>query len=152
MNLFNKVILWHGSDNPDLQLTPETIGPDGLHVGTREQAMMRNSKALYEIEFMPGQTRRTQDCPDKAKWRIKIRSAIRGPYDTIVYLNRFEGMTSERVEILAQSGDLSKLDSCSDVIAKKLFPEARDSYLLLPGTPFRVKSRTIPTKAKRGTS
>ncbi|AWE88943.1 hypothetical protein CSC28_7041 (plasmid) [Pseudomonas paraeruginosa] len=50
--------------------------------------------------------------------------------DAIVYLNRYEGLTTEVIERLSASGDLSRLDDMTDAQFRKVVPEARDSYIV----------------------
>lgn len=72
--------------------------------------------------------------------RKKVQRLKRAGYDGAVYLNRYEGITTEMIDRLAGLGDLSKLDSCSDAVFRKLVPEADDSYAIFDPEYCRVVS------------
>lgn len=63
-------------------------------------------------------------------WKAKIRQAKAAGKDGIVYLNRYEGMSSELIDRLQQNGLLDKLDGMSDAQFRKAVPEAQDSYIV----------------------
>ncbi|MDF8364705.1 hypothetical protein [Achromobacter anxifer] len=63
-------------------------------------------------------------------WKDKIRRAKASGKDGIVYLNRYEGMTTAIIERLSKSGHLNGLDDLTDAAFKRLVPEAKDSYIV----------------------
>lgn len=121
--------LWHGSKQFIEQMDPEKTIDGGVHLGTHAQASMRNNTYLYEIQVTFSNVKRIKDQP--LGMRHQIDKARKAGYDALVYLNRYEGMTNERIEALAKSGDLPRLDNLSDREFSKLVPEAADSYVLL---------------------
>ncbi|CUJ69257.1 Uncharacterised protein [Achromobacter sp. 2789STDY5608633] len=63
-------------------------------------------------------------------WKDKIQRAKAAGKDGIVYLNRYEGMTTAIIDRLSKSGHLNGLDDLSDAAFKRLVPEAQDSYIV----------------------
>lgn len=123
-----RLTLWHGSDRPISRFTGR--GPDrALHLGTRAQAEMRNAAFLHEVEIEVTRVRRSRD--PGGDWSGRVRAARTAGADAIVYLNRYEGVTSEVITRLAGAGRLSDLDRMSDKAFRALVPEARDSWVLL---------------------
>jgi hypothetical protein len=120
-----KLTLFHSSK----EALDRFSGP--LHIGTREQATMRRASYLHEIEVDVGKTRRMRDNGQLESEHAKLREAIRKGFDSIVYLNRYEGMSTERIEALATTGHLSRLDQMSDAEFRKHVPEAQDSFIIL---------------------
>jgi hypothetical protein len=135
------IILWHGSNRPMGRFEP-TRGPDGaLHLGTRTQAGMRNSAFLHEVEV---EIQRVLRCRDRGgDWAGRVRHARAEGLDAIVYLNRYEGVSSATIERLALHGRLAGLDSLPDQAFRRLVPEAEDSYILLHPERARIL-RIIP--------
>lgn len=119
-----KTILYHGSDKLDFQLK------DNVHLGTKEQANMRNNKNVtaYITDLKPSDFSRSKDTG--GDWDVKIKTAKKSGKKGIVYLNRYEGMTTGKIQDLDKRGLLDKLDSMSDTEFKKYVPEAKDSYII----------------------
>lgn len=101
---------------------------EGIHFGTRDQAMMRASQFLHEVELRCQAPRRVMDRQD---WGKTATGERRRGIDALVYLNRWEGMSTERVMDLAHKGYLDRLDRVSDAKFRELVPEAEDSLLVL---------------------
>lgn len=119
-----EIILYHGSDNPNFELK------DNIHLGSKEQANMRNNKNVtaYTTNIKPSELSRSKDAG--GQWNNKIKVAKKSGKKGIVYLNRYEGITTERIQELDKLGLLDKLDSMSDAEFKKYVPEAKDSYII----------------------
>lgn len=129
--------LWHGSTRFTTALRPGSTQDGGLHVGTREQASMRNSAVLYLVHASPNRIRR---CRDRGgDWESRIRDARARGFDAIRYLNRYEGVPATRIEQLAEAGQLADLDGLTDKEFARLVPEARDSYILLREDVFEIR-------------
>lgn len=67
-------------------------------------------------------------------WACSSRCPVRG-YDSIAYLNRYEGMTTERIEALSASGMLARLNQLTDAGFRRLVPDAADSFIVFEPTP-----------------
>lgn len=123
--------LWHGSSLPRPKLQG---GPDGgIHLGSREQAEMRASAFLHRVSFDKGRERR---CIDKGgDWSAKISSARRASCTSIVYLNRFEGVSPESLERISAMRDP---DRVGDAAWRRAVPECHDSWIALYPEDVRV--------------
>ncbi|OPY02343.1 MAG: hypothetical protein A4E61_01356 [Syntrophorhabdus sp. PtaB.Bin184] len=119
--------LYHGSN---VEIDKLQVGIDGgIHVGTKEQAEMRNSKHVYEVTVRIKKAKRERDTG--GDWKTKIEKAKKAGYDGIVYLNRYEGIDREQyLKLLDEGWTGEKLDALSDKEFKKLFPSMRDSYIV----------------------
>lgn len=111
-------------------LDPAKTVDGGLHFGTLGQASMRagNNSRLILAYLQASRLRRCKDTG--GNWKALIASAKRAGMDGIVYLNRYEGVTTEIIERLQASGDLQRLDSMTDAQFRKAVPEAEDSYIV----------------------
>ena len=123
---------WHGSTDPLTIIRPF------LHVGTREQALMRAGKAaiLHQIIVDPARTLRKRDTgswPGKLLTRAKSQG-----YAAIVYLNRFEGVPLEEFEEARSCG--TDIDILSDAAFRKKIPSAQDSLIILDPLIARISS------------
>lgn len=116
--------LWHGSELPHRKLVAGYDG--GIHLGTRNQAEMRNSAFLHRVSFCGESLRRTRD--RGLDWRARIARARSDGVDGLVYLNRYEGTTNEEVFALSNHDDPDKL---SDKDFRKLVPSSQDSLIAL---------------------
>lgn len=123
--------LWHGSSTRLEGFDEQQCRRLGIHCGSREQARMRCGKGghLHLIEAPIERQRRCRD--SGGNWSERIARARRDGCDAIIYLNRYEGLPTERIVALAGSGQLSDLDSLTDAAFRKLVPEAQDSLILL---------------------
>lgn len=130
-----RLTLWHGSDRPMTRFTGEGQNR-ALHLGTRAQAEMRNRAFLHEVEIEVTRVRRSRD--PGGDWSGQVRSARAAGAEAIVYLNRYEGITSEVITRLAAAGRLGDLDKMTDRAFRQLVPEARDSWILLAPDRARV--------------
>lgn len=117
---------WHGSELPRKKLTAGYDG--GVHLGTREQAEMRNSAFLHRVSFLGDMTRVRRSKDEGLDWRSKIRSARTAGFDGIVYLNRYEGMSDDGIRALAAHPDPDRM---SDKEFRRLVPDAADSFISL---------------------
>jgi hypothetical protein len=132
------LVVYHATA-ADFEAFEPVRGKDaGFHFGTRAQAAMRGGGrgVVMPVFLSASRLRRVRD---KGSWtREQIAAAARQGYDGIVYLNRYEGMTTERVAALAESGMLARLDGLDDRAFLRLVPEAEDSYIVF--RPEQVKS------------
>ena len=118
-------LLYHGTQKEFDKLEPGVDG--GIHFGTQAQANMRSlgkGKRIIGAYINVEKLKRVKDTG--GNWQAAIRSAKSQGYDGIVYLNRYEGTTTENV--VKHQG--KNLDSIPDTAFKKLFPEAMDSYIV----------------------
>lgn len=132
--------LVHGTNTDFDNLDVSKTSDGGIHFGSIQQAKMRaagkNSKIIYaDIDIK--NPKRYKD--DGSGWKNKIQRAKRAKHDSIVYLNRYEGLTTERIEHLSDMGKLDTLDSLSDSQFKKLVPEAEDSYIVFYNEQIKLK-------------
>ena len=118
---------WHGSA---VAISEFRImkGAGGIHFGTMDQAMARRRSFLHEVELKIEAPCRSRDNQD---WCAAARRARSRNMDAIVYLNRYEGLSLERILELQGAGKLSGLDGLPDAAFRKLVPEARDSVCVL---------------------
>ena len=120
-----KDTLYHGTN---LKFGELSVGKDGgIHIGQKNQAEMRGAgkdTRIIPIKINVNKLRRSKDIG--GSWKKEIESAKKSGYDGIVYLNRYEGMTTERV---LENRDVD-LDSLSDKQFLKRIPEAKDSYIV----------------------
>ena len=124
------LLLEHRTNGEFDTLDPSKTVDGGLHFGTSAQASMRAGKGSRVIRayLKAKNIRRSKD--RGGNWKSIIASAKRAGMDAIVYLNRYEGLTTEVIERLSASGDLSRLDDMTDAQFRKVVPEARDSYIV----------------------
>jgi len=111
-------------------LDPAKTVDGGLHFGTLEQATMRAGKQsrLIRAYLLASRLRRCKDTG--GNWKALIASAKRAGMDGIVYLNRYEGITTEVIARLSASGELQRLDAMTDAQFRKAVPEAVDSFIV----------------------
>jgi GNAT superfamily N-acetyltransferase len=120
---------WHGSKDPILAYgAPDK--PDVLHLGSIDQAAMRCGHGYFHLmEVRPDKMRRIKDKgSDK---RATITRARRSGMDALVYLNRYEGISTESLEKALERYSNDQIDAFTDAKFRRVFPEARDSYILL---------------------
>lgn len=130
-----RMILWHGSDRRISRFLDE--GRDrALHLGTMEQARMRNGRYLHEVEVDLSHPRRSRD--RGGDWSGRIRSARAAGADAIIYLNRYEGLDATVISRLNGEGRLDGLDRLTDRAFQRLVPEARDSLIILDPSRARI--------------
>lgn len=118
---------WHGS-TVQIDDFGAQIGGKGVHFGSREQAAMRNRAFLHEVEIDLKVVGRARDRQD---WRSVARRSRAAGKDGVLYLNRFEGLRTERLEELLARGLGNRLDAMTDREFRRLVPEAEDSVLVV---------------------
>jgi hypothetical protein len=133
------LVLYHATKS-DIEMFDDSKSADGgFHFGALDQASMRVSgqgKNLMPVYLSANKLQRSKDMG--AKWGAKIRSAKAAGYQGIVYLNRFEGLSTEVICRLSDEGLLEKLDAMSDAEFRKAVPQAQDSYIVF--RPEQIKS------------
>lgn len=123
--------LWHGSTLPRPILAAGKDG--GIHLGSRDQAAMRNPAFLHRVAFDTGRERRSRDCG--GDWSARISAARRAGCTSVVYLNRWEGVLTESLERMS---GMSDPDSLADAAWRRAFPECTDSWIALYPEDVRV--------------
>lgn len=140
--------MWHGSD----RVLTGFGGPDqadALHLGSLEQAAMRSGgKYLHLVKIDAKTVSRTRDRGSDR--RDVIRRARRKGVDAIVYLNRYEGIQTETLTGVLDAHPSLDLDAIPDAKFRRLFPEARDSVLLLDPSAARVVGCYPDIEAAKG--
>lgn len=124
------LVLYHATSSTFDRFEPQKKLDAGFHFGTREQAAMRARRdaVILEVYLSAARLKRVKD---NGQWtKNQIKAAQRAGYDGIVYLNRYEGIPTERIDALFQTGDLCKLDQLSDRDFAHLVPEAQDSFIV----------------------
>ena len=137
----NPLLLAHGTKDEFTAFDKARTVDGAFHFGTPEQAGMRVSgegKALVPVYLSIQNARRSRDMG--GNWRAKIASARSAGFDGIRYLNRYEGIPTERLTALAASRQLDRLDRMTDAEFRKAVPEAQDSFIAFEAT--QVKSAT----------
>ncbi|SOC26490.1 hypothetical protein SAMN05428964_105124 [Thalassospira xiamenensis] len=128
------LVLFHGSKEKFSSFSHRPGGDQGFHFGSEAQARMRagSSGWLYSVVL---NVSRIKNAKDTGSWgKDTFRRARAAGYDCIRYLNRYEGVTTERINELSANGTLSKLDSLSDKDFLRVVPEADYSYAVFdPG-------------------
>jgi hypothetical protein len=129
--------LYHGSKTAVDHLE---LGNDGgIHLGTKAQAKMRNSKHVYAVEVSTDVDRFKRERDTGGNWKGKIQKAKKAGYDGIVYLNRYEGIDKDQYfKLLDKGWTGDKLDSLSDKEFKKLLPGMEDSYIVFNPKDVRI--------------
>jgi len=129
--------LYHGSKVELDQLQPGNDG--GIHLGSKAQASMRNSKHVYAVEVSADVDRFKRERDTGGDWKGKIQKAKKAGYEGIVYLNRYEGIDKDRYfKLLADGWTGEKLDALSDKGFKKLLPGMEDSYIVFNPKDVRI--------------
>lgn len=107
----------------------------GFHFGTLNQAKARNNKGyIVEVELDIRKYSRSKDTG--GNWKTKIDSAKKRGCNAIIYLNRYEGIsTNNLLEVLNKGIDIDKL---SDKDFKKYFPESEDSILMFNSEDIKI--------------
>lgn len=127
-------ILFHGTSSGAItRFDPGMTADGGIHFGSLAQAMHRwqgpdRHIVAAKLRVDSFRLRRSRDTGKS--WARRISDARLDWCDGIVYLNRWEGMTTETVARLAASGDLSRLDRVTDAEFRRLVPESTDSYIV----------------------
>lgn len=151
------LVLFHLTAIAFEELDPSKTSDGGLHFGPLDQGMMRTAGAGAARRSIAARIKMSNPArivDQGGNWKDKIRRAKAAGKDGIVYLNRYEGMTTAIIERLSKSGHLNGLDNLSDAAFKRLVPEAQDSYIvfsaeqleLLP--PSESQGETSPRRPK----
>lgn len=115
------IVAYHTTNDPDFQIKPF------LHVGTKEQALMRGGKYLYRISFKDD--RKIPRLKDSGAWQGKTLQRHARKAGMVVYLNRHEGITSEEfTQALAKN---KNIDDLTDAQFARAIPSAADSWIIL---------------------
>lgn len=101
---------------------------EGTHFGSRDQALMRSCGYLHEVALLCQSPKRVRD---RQSWQKTAAAARSRGYDALIYLNRWEGLSADRVMTLSCNGDLDRIDHLGDAKFRALVPEAEDSVLVL---------------------
>lgn len=139
--------LYHATRSEFDTLDPSKTVDGGLHFGSQDQARMRGGKKarMIEAQIEIKKPRRSKDMG--GQWAGKIKSAKSAGHDSIVYLNRYEGLPLARVEEAIQDG--VDLDRLTDTQFKRRVPEATDSYIVF--SPSSVISQQAVTSHQSAT-
>ena len=122
-------ILYHGTKKGANFDKLKTGIDGGIHLGSKAQAEMRGTGKVYKIKPKLEKTKRVKDTD--GSWIPVIKKAKRQGYDSVVYLNRYEGLSTESIQKSRKLGYThEKLERISDSQFKKLFPESEDSYIV----------------------
>jgi hypothetical protein len=127
------LVLFHLTSVAFGELDPSRTSDGGLHFGPLDQGMMRTAGAGMARRTISAHIKMTHPARSRdqgGNWKEKIRRAKAAGKDGIVYLNRYEGMTTAIIERLSKSGHLNGLDDLSDAAFRRLVPEAQDSYIV----------------------
>lgn len=123
---------------------------DGFHFGTIEQARMRSlgrNGRIIAAEISVCHPLRMREA---ITWRDAIRSARRRGYDSIVYLNRYEGTSFEQLDaLLARGWTGERLDALPDREFARLMPQARDSWIVFDPQQIRIIDPNYDAPAAR---
>lgn len=133
--------VYHGTKDDITTFDPSKTADGGIHFGTSAQANMRVSgqgKNIMRVYLSANDLQRSKDMG--GNWKAKIKAAKASGKDGIVYLNRYEGLSSDVIARLSNNGLLNKLDSMSDAEFRRAVPEAEDSYIVFK--PNQIKSVT----------
>lgn len=119
----------------------------GFHLGTEAQARMRGGRQarMLTIEANFQSVHRSRD--QGGNWAARVRRARSAGHDAIVYLNRYEGLSLDRV--LEADRDGVDLDRLSDTAFRKRVPEAQDSYIALFEQDLRITASVVPSVVPR---
>lgn len=136
------LVLWHATHAEFDAFRPQRGKDSGFHFGTEAQARMRGGRQARLIRVHLS-ARRLKRVRDTGSWSAERIARIRREgWDGVVYLNRYEGLSTERIEALHASGTLARLDRMSDREFRRAVPEARDSYVVFE--PWQVKAVDNP--------
>jgi len=131
--------LWHGSSRPLEKFRGDALSGI-VHLGSLEQAAMRSGGMhLHLVEVRLDKVKRVRD---SGSYRTSaIGKARRAGYDGLVYLNRYEGIPAAHLEAALREKSSLDLDRMCDAGFRKLFPEAKDSYISFDPHSCRILAR-----------
>lgn len=150
------LILYHGSTTSlpgDFQFQCLADHRGGIHLGTIEQARMRAGKGpvlevAFDIDQHAGSVPRVRD--QSGYWTELLKRRAKRGQRALIYLNRYEGITTETAIALAAI-DSDSVERMSDREFIKHAPEAQDSYVILDLSLVRVL-RILPTRLEKETA
>lgn len=132
-------VFYHGTNKDFVKISINNTVDGGIHIGTLAQANMRSAgvnKRILEVFVDIRKPRRSKDAG--GNWKSKIASAKKSGFDSIVYLNRYEGISLESIQ-KAENFNIN-LDAISDAEFKQIVPEAQDSYIVFSDSQIRLLS------------
>lgn len=132
--------LYHGTNDEFSEFDVSKTVDGGIHFGEIDQALMRSAgakKYLIQVELNVKKPRRSKD--DGGNWSSKIRSAKNLGFDSIIYLNRFEGIKQE--SLVSSTKQAKDIDRLTDIEFRKHFPEARDSWIVFEKHQIHIVSK-----------
>lgn len=113
--------------------------PEGIHLGTLEQARMRAGRGdVLKVTLRldrAGPIPRVRD--QDGSWRRLLGRHARKGVGVLVYLNRYEGIGLNSAIAVSEMAAARS----SDRVFRRLAPEARDSYVVLDPDLVRVEGR-----------
>ncbi len=121
--------LYHATNAQFDVLDPSRTPDRGLHFGGVNQALARARPTGRRLFCASLDVRNPARCRDTGgSWNAKIAHARANGHDSIVYLNRYEGVSLDSILRAERAGvDLDKL---SDRQFLMHVPEAQDSYIV----------------------
>lgn len=133
------LVVYHATKSDITEFDSSKTVDGGFHFGTADQANMRVSgadKNIMPVYLSAQNLQRSKDLG--GNWKAKIKAAKAAGKDGIIYLNRYEGLSSEVISRLSDESLLDKLDRMSDAEFRRAVPEAEDSYIVF--RPEQIKS------------
>lgn len=117
----------------------------GVHAGTLAQAQMRHpSGQMMVVELWPDiPLRRVRDT---GNWTQNAGNANRSKSAGLIYLNRYEGVSMESAQRIAN--EVRDPDRLSDERFLKYAPEARDSVIVLDPAWIKTLREALPVEIK----
>lgn len=108
----------------------------GLHFGTLAQASMRVARAGAHLIPVFLNVRNPRRSRDKGAWHARSLAVLRrNGQDGVVYLNRYEGVSTDSVVRASEAG--VDVDRLSPAQFRAWFPEAEDSWIVLSNDQLR---------------
>lgn len=123
-------VFYHGTVH-DFESFETLPGHDaGLHFGTLEQATMRVARQGARMIPVFLNVREPRRSRDKGAWTARSLAALRrNGQDGVVYLNRYEGVSTANV-VRASDAQVD-VDRLSPAEFRRWFPEADDSWIVI---------------------
>lgn len=140
------LVVYHGTRETFSRLDLSKTVDGGLHFGSQEQARMRAGKhgrlIAAHVEITSAQ--RSRDLG--GGWKRRIQQAKAAGHDAIVYLNRYEGLSIERVMQAQREG--VELDTLTDAQFRRYVPEAQDSWIVFSLDQVKLLPEPTPTSPR----
>ena len=129
--------LWHARPHGRRVMTA------GFHAGTLAQAQMRHPRGeMMLVELWPDMPVRR--IKDTGSWKEGPYNVGRSSAPGFVYLNRYEGLSTESTQRVANA--IRDPDRLSDAQFLKYAPDARDSYIVLDPSWIRTLREALPSE------